>query len=191
MLSHSKESFCSSAKGEQVAKRNRAGIGWCKRKRGEYPVQSACGIPVNNKCKNRGEEITNTHWEVKMCTDTRETPRQKNGAGWTSSIFMPGLIKDQWCSDTFSTAPKRAGVSVACNWRSPQWLCTVCVARLPCSNKKDSEVVVPKPPRPDVGGQPTSCTSRNRKCVKRSLLPPPWLSYVLWFESNKAVSLYR
>lgn len=30
----------------------------------------------------------------------------------------------------------------------------------------------------DMGVQPTSCTSRNRKCVKRSLLPPPWLSCV-------------
>lgn len=74
----------------------------------------------------------------------------------------------------FQQHPKWAGVSVACRCRPPQWLCTACVALLPSSNKKNCDVVVSKPAphtHPDVGIQPTSCTGRNRKCVKRSLSP--------------------
>lgn len=67
--------------------------------------------------------------------------------------FMPGRIIDQNCAvNSTQQHPRWAGVSVACNWRSPQCLCTVCVALLLSSNKKNCEVVVPKSPQTRCGG---------------------------------------
>lgn len=54
----------------------------------------------------------------------------------------------------------------------------LCVALLPSSNKRTVKWLFQSPHSPEVRVQPTSCTGRNRKCVKRSLPQLPWLSYV-------------
>lgn len=48
----------------------------------------------------------------------------------------------------------------------------------PALTKRTVKWLFQSPHSSDMGVQLTSCTSRNRKCVKRSLLPPPWLSCV-------------
>lgn len=52
---------------------------------------------------------------------------------------MPGLIKDQRCSDRCSAAPPGAGVSIACNRRSPS--VTLHYVQLCCAEKNIKIIV--------------------------------------------------
>lgn len=104
---------------------------------------------------------------------------------------MPGLIKDQRCSDGLSSAPS-VGSTECCMQRVlssvtalPVLLCC------PTLTKRTVKWLFQSPHSSDVGGQLISCTSRNRKCVKRHLLPPPWLYCVpaklLWLHFHRII----
>lgn len=123
------------------------------------------------KCKNRQGYHKHALWQ--MGVRTLYSRNAKTEMGKEICGFSCRGVKVHQFRNSCSTAP-RVGSS-ECHMQVELLAVTL---HFLCRNKKNCEVVVPKPPRSHVEAQPTSCTGRNRKCVIGSLLPPPMLSYV-------------
>lgn len=106
MLSHSKECFCSFAEGNKRQREIEPElvVGWSEGGRGGVLPSNQLAVYQLRK-DAKGEENrkhTSIGWR---CAQRLERHRDRNEAGWTQSTFMPGLIKEQRCSDRLSSAP--------------------------------------------------------------------------------------
>lgn len=189
MLSHSKVELLFQCRGEQEAKRETELEKGDPRESGEC-IQSIL-LAVYQLRTNTNMRKSQTHIDRWRCTLTLKRHQDRNGAGLPQNVHA-------W-TDQRSTVQWWALISTL---SGQHWMLHATGALLsdsalpvllccPTLTKRTVKWLFQSSHSSDVGGQLTSCTSRNRKCVKRRLFPPPWLSCVpakvLWLHFHRII----
>lgn len=172
MSSHSEESWGTSSRRERGTERELEQCGERKREEWAPSIQfTVSTFEQMQKKKKKREEENPTHQLVKMCTDTWETPRHKNAVGWTFHAWTDQRSTVQWYFLDNNTPSGPEWVSHATGTLLSDSAGSV---QPGCRAVTQTTVkwLFQSPHKPWCGGtQPTSCTGRNRKCVKRRVHP--------------------